>query len=261
MKMIRRSLIGILFAAVAVLAALPALSKAQTPPPAGSTLIAESDALYTQRADLAKAKEGLSKLGEALAAKEDAYSAYWRMSRLSYWIGDHTADKEAKKKIFSDGIDFAKKAIALDTNKPDGHFWLGVNYGVYGEVKGVLKSLSLVGPIKSEMRRVIEIDPSYDNGGADRVLGRVYHEVPGIAGGSEKKSLEHLLKAVQFGPRVGLNLLYLADTYESLDRIEDARKALETIVNMEPMPDLLPETATEKAQAIERLGKKPYKTK
>ena len=261
MKMIRKPLIGILFVAVAVLVTLPALSKAQTPPPAGSTLVAESDVLYTQRADLTKAKEALAKLEQALDAKEDAYSAYWRMSRLSYWIGDHTPGNDAKKPIFSSGIEYAKKAIQLDTNKPDGHFWLGVNYGVYGEAKGKLKSLSLVGPIKSEMRRVQEIDPAYDHGGADRVLGRVYHELPGIAGGSEKKSLEHLLKAVEYGPRVGLNLIYLADTYESLDRIEDARKALETVVNMEPMPDLLPETAEEKAQATERLGKKPYKKK
>ena len=214
MKIIRKPSIGVLLLAVAAVAALPALVKAQTPAPAGSTLIAESDALYTERADLAKAKEALSKLEQALTAKEDAYSAYWRMSRLSYWIGDHTADKEAKKKIFSEGIDYAKKAIALDTNKPDGHFWLGVNDGVYGEAKGVLKSLFLVGPIKSEMRRVIEIDPTYDHGGADRVLGRVYHEVPGISGGSEKKSLEHLLKAVEYGPRDGLKILYLADTYE-----------------------------------------------
>jgi tetratricopeptide (TPR) repeat protein len=255
-------IIGILFLAAAALAALPAPAGAQTPAPDGSTLIAESDALYGQRADLDKAKEALVKLEQALAAKEDAYSAYWRMSRLCYWIGDHETTNDAKKQIFSSGIEYAKKAIELGPDKPDGHFWLGVNYGVYGEAKGKLKSLSLVKPIKEEMRRVLEIDPAYDHGGADRVLGRVYHEVPGIAGGSEKKSLEHLTKALEYGPHVGLNLLYIADTYLSLDRVEDARKALETLVNLEPMPELIPETTSEKAEATVRLGKKPFnKTK
>jgi hypothetical protein len=108
------------------------------------------------------------------------------------------------------------------------------------------------------MRRVLEIEPAYDRGGADRVLGRVYHEVPKIAGGSEKTSLEHLLKAVEYGPRVGLNLLYLADTYISLDRVDDARRTLETILTMEPYPDLLPETEEERAQARERLARKPF---
>ncbi len=125
----------------------------------------------------------------------------------------------------------------------------------------MLKSLSLVKPIKEAMRRVLEIDPAYDRGGADRVLGRVYHEVPKFAGGGEKKSLEHLLKSVEYGPRVGLNLLYLADTYISLDEFDKARETLETILTMEPYPDLLPETEEERAQARERLAKKPFKTK
>ncbi|HPW18436.1 MAG TPA: hypothetical protein PLP83_08675 [Candidatus Aminicenantes bacterium] len=92
-------------------------------------------------------------------------------------------------------------------------------------------------------------------------LARVYHELPGFAGGSEKTSLEHLLKSVEYGPRVGLNLIYLADTYISLGRVGDARRTLETILTMEPYPDLLPETEEERAQARERLERKPFKTK
>jgi tetratricopeptide (TPR) repeat protein len=237
--------------------AIPAF--AQTP--STSPLVQQGDELYTQRADLAKAKEAQAKYEAALAAKEDDYGASWRLARILYWIGDHTPDNGAKKALFQQGIDHAKRAIELDPNKADGHFWLGVCYGVYGEAKGVLKSLFLVKPIKAEMRRVLELDPAYDRGGADRVLGRVYHEVPGIAGGSEKTSLQHLLKAVEYGPRVGLNLLYLADTYIALDRVEDARKTLETILTLEPLPDLLPETKEEQAQAQERLAKKPFKTK
>jgi tetratricopeptide (TPR) repeat protein len=253
-----KAAVAVLFFSVAAPAALPALSAAhgQAAPPA--SLIRQSDDLYVERADLTKAKAALAKLDEAVAAKEDPYGAYWRMSRLCYWIGDHTPGNDAKKQIFLQGIEYAKKAIALGPDKPGGHFWLGVCYGVYGEAKGKLKSLSLVKPIKEEMRRVLEIDPAYDRGGADRVLGRVFHEVPGIAGGSEKRSLEHLLKAVGYGPRVGLNLLYLADTYISLDRVEEARKTLESILTLEPLPDLVPETAEEQAQAREKLGRKPF---
>ena len=228
---------------------------------ATNTLLQQGDDLYAQRGDLAKAKEALAKYQAALAAGEDAYGVNWRLARVEYWIGDHTADKTVKKQIFQQGIDHAKKAIELGPNKVEGHFWLGVCYGVYGEAKGILKSLALVKPIKEAMRRVLEIDPAYDKGGADRVLGRVYHEVPGIAGGSEKKSLEHLLKAVEYGPRVGLNLLYLADTYISLDQIEKARETLEYILTMEPEPELIPETTEEREQARQRLEGKQFKKK
>jgi len=229
--------------------------------PVPDSLTAQGDALYVERAVLAKAKEARAKYEAALAAGEDAFEASWRLSRICYWIGDHTGAKDLKKTILLQGVEHAKKAVELDPNRPEGHFWLGVCYGVYGEAKGVLKSLALVKPIKESMRRVLAIDPAYDRGGADRVLGRVYHEVPGFAGGSEKLSLEHLLKAVEYGPRVGLNLLYLADTYISLDRVDDARKTLDTILTMDPLPDLLPETAEEREQARERLERKPFKKK
>jgi tetratricopeptide (TPR) repeat protein len=223
------------------------------------TLVQQGDDLYAQRGDLAKAKEALAKYQAALPAGEDAYGVNWRLARVEYWIGDHTPDNNVKKQIFQQGIDYAKKAIELAPDKVEGHFWLGVCYGVYGEAKGVLKSLALVKPIKEEMRRVLEIEPAYDKGGADRVLGRVFHEVPGFFGGSEKKSLEHLLKAVEYGPRVGLNLLYLADTYISLDQIEKARETLEYILTMEPEPELIPETEEERVQARQRLEGKKFK--
>jgi tetratricopeptide (TPR) repeat protein len=236
-------------------------SQPATLAPVPDSLTAQGDALYVERAVLAKAKEARAKYEAALAAGENAFEASWRLARVCYWIGDHTGAKDLKKTIFLQGVEHAKKAVEIDPKRPEGHFWLGVCYGVYGEAKGVLKSLALVKPIKESMRRVLEIDPAYDRGGADRVLGRVYHEVPGFAGGSEKKSLEHLLKAVEYGPRVGLNLLYLADTYISLDRVEDARKTLETILTLEPLPDLIPETAEEREQARERLERKPFKKK
>jgi tetratricopeptide (TPR) repeat protein len=252
---------ALILAAILIVLAISALPAAAARPQAAASLIAQGDALYAERADLAKAKEARTKYEAALAAGEDAYEANWKLSRICYWIGDHTGAKDLKKTILLAGVDYAKKAIELNPGKPDGHFWLGVNYGVYGEAKGILKSLSLVKPIKAAMNRVLELDPAYDRGGADRVLGRVYHEVPGFAGGSEKTSLEHLLKAVEYGPRVGLNLLYLSDTYVSLNRVDDARKALETLLSMEPLPDLLPETAEERVQAQERLDRKPFKKK
>jgi tetratricopeptide (TPR) repeat protein len=248
-------------ALILLILSLSAFAAPATPPQAPGSLIAQGDALFMERADFLKSKEARSKYEAALAAGEDAFEASWRLSRVCYWIGDHTGAKDLKKTVLLAGIEHAKKAIELNPNKPEGHFWLGVCYGVYGEAKGVLKSLSLVKPIKEAMRRVLEIDPAHDRGGADRVLGRVYHELPGFVGGSEKTSLEHLLKAVEYGPRVGLNLLYLADTYISLNRIDDARKALEAILTLEPYPDLLPETAEERDQARQRLERKPFKTK
>lgn len=219
------------------------------------------DALFELRGDLSKAKEALQAYREALVEGEDVYGACWRLARAEYWIGDHTGDKGEKKRIFEMGIYHAKRAVQADTGRPEGHYWLGVLYGVYGEAKGVLKSLSLVRPIKAEMNAVLAIDPAFDAGGPDRVLGRVFHELPGFAGGSKEKALEHLLKSKEFGPRVGLTRIYLADTYLALDKIQEAREELEFVLAMEPDPKLVPETAEEKEMARARLGQKEFKGK
>jgi tetratricopeptide (TPR) repeat protein len=228
------------------------------------SLIAVGDELYAQRLDLAKAKEALAKYQEALIAGENKYEAYWKMARAEYWIGDRSENNNEKKAIFQQGIYHAKKAVELEPNKVDGHFWLGVNYGVYGEARGVLKSLFLVKPIKQEMNKVLELDRGYEAGGADRVLGRVYYKLPGFAGGDKQKSLEHLLKSVELGPADGLTRLYLADTYLALDQVEKARAELEFILNMEADPNdpsQVAELPGHKEQAKKMFEKKEFRKK
>ncbi|HVP89813.1 MAG TPA: TRAP transporter TatT component family protein [Terriglobales bacterium] len=239
----------------ALLGALPARSQAIGP------LTQQGDDLYEQRGDLAKARAALDKYQDALLAKEGDYEVYWRMARVEYWIGDHAAAKDEKVKLFGLGVYHGKKAVALEPGKPDGHYWLGVNYGSYGEVKGVLKSLSLVGPIKAEMNKVLAINQAYEDGGADQLLGRLYYELPGIAGGSNKKSLEHLLKSKELGPRVGLTRIYLADTYLDMGEVQKAREELEYVIAMAPDPRLIPETTQEKEMARKKLAGKEFAKK
>ena len=225
------------------------------------SLAQQGDDLYELRGNVAKAKEALAKYQDALLQKEDDYGVYWRMARVEYWIGDHAASKDEKVKVFGQGVYHGKKAIALEPGKPEGHYWLGVNYGSYGEANGIFKSLSLVGPIKGEMNKVLAIDPSFEDGGADQLLGRMYYELPGLFGGSNKKSLEHLLKSRELGPRVGLTRIYLADTYLALGDVEKARAELEFVVAMEPDPRLIPETAQEKDMALAKLKGKEFAKK
>jgi tetratricopeptide (TPR) repeat protein len=196
-------------------------------------LIAQADKLYAEMKDMAVAQEALAKYREAAVNAEDKYEVFWKLSRIFYYIGSRTESKKEKKVIFGQGIYYAKKAIVLEPEKPDGHFWVGVNYGVFGEAKGVLKSLSLVKPIKEAMNKVIELDRGYEDGGPDRVLGRVYFKLPGFAGGSKKKSLEHLLKSKELAPNDALTRCYLADTLLTHKEVEKAREELEYVLSME----------------------------
>ena len=221
-------------------------------------LIARGDRLYAEMKDMAAAQEALAKYREAAVKAEDKFEVFWKLSRILYFIGSRTDSKKEKKVIFGQGIYYAKKAVALESEKPDGHYWLGVSYGSFGEAKGVLKSLSLVKPIKEAMNKVIELDRGYEDGGPDRVLGRVYFKLPGFAGGSRKKSLEHLLKSKELGPNDALTRCYLADTLLSHKEVDKAREELEYVLGMESDPRWISGVDDCKEDAKKMLQKKAF---
>ncbi len=224
-------------------------------------LIAQGDKLYAEMKDMATAQEALSKYREAAAKAENKFEAFWKLSRIFYYIGIRTKSKKEKKVIFGQGLYYGKKAVALESEKPDGHYWLGVSYGVYGHTRGVLKSLSFVKPIKEAMNKVIELDRGYEDGGPDRVLGRVYFKLPGFAGGSKKKSLEHLLKSKELAPNDPLTRCYLADTLLSLKEEDKAREELEYVLSMESDPRWIAGVDAQKKDAKKMLQEKVFTEK
>ena len=202
-------------------------------PQTADELIVKADQLCGEMKDMETAKEAEELYHRSLGLTENKYGVYWRLSRILYYIGEHTEKKKEKKGIFARAVYYAEKAVEQEPEKPDGHYWLGVNHGKVGETRGVLKSLSLVKPIKNAMNKVIELDRSYEDGGPDRVLGRVFFKLPGFAGGDKKKSLEHLLKSKEYGPEDAVTRIYLAETYLALKEKDKAREELNYVMNME----------------------------
>ena len=179
------------------------------------------------------------------AATEDpaSYEARWEGARAAYYYGTYVrtdAPDAEKMAIFDRGINLAKEAVALSPKGVEGHFWLGVLYGVYGEAKGIFKSLSLVPEIKQEMQTCLELDPAVEGWGPDRVLGRMYHKLPFFKGGDEKKSAAHLEKSLAGAPTNALTRLYLAETYRSDGRKADADPAAQGDRRHDPRPALDP---------------------
>lgn len=224
-------------------------------------LIAQGDEMYQSMKDMATARKALALYREALNKAENKYDGLWRIARMHYYIGVHTEGKKERRNLFSQGVYWADRAIELEPERPDGYYWQGVNNGKYGEVRGVLKSLFLVGPIKDAMNKVIELDRSYEDGGADRVLGRVYFKLPGFAGGSKDKSLEHLEKSKELGPEDALTRIYLAETLIKFDEVEKARAELEYVLSMEDDDRWVSGVAECKELARELLKEKKFRKK
>ena len=230
----------------------------QQEPPKGGELIQQADAAYALRADPVKAKEAMDLFKAAAQADPKSYEAQWEGAKACYFYGEYTrseASDSEKMAIFQDGIDRAKVAVALSPKGAEGHFWLGVLYGVYGEAKGIFKSLAMVPDIKAEMATCMELDPSVEGYGPGRVLGRMYYRLPWFKGGDNKKSIEYLEASLKGEPANALTRLYLAETYKSEGMKDKAIEQVKTIISMTPDPRWEAEHPSIKARA-EKLLKK-----
>lgn len=158
---------------------------------------------------------------------------YGLLSEINYWLGEYAEDAEDKVAFFEEGVECGKTGVGINEDSLEANFWLCVNYGSFGQEKGIMQSLALITPIKEAAEKVIELDESYFYGGAWRVLGRLYHKAPGFpfSIGNTKKAIECLEKAVELGPKFYLNRLFLAEAYISNRDKAKAREQLEWILN------------------------------
>jgi tetratricopeptide (TPR) repeat protein len=202
--------------------------------------IAQADELYGQRADVMKVRQGLIALRQAAAEHPTNYELAWRVAKYNYYLGGHTSDETEQEKAFHDGTEAGKLAVKLNNDRPEGHFWLGANYGGNAEIS-TLAGLAEIEDIKREMEAVLKIDESFQSGSAYMALGQVYLKAPRILGGDVSKAIEYLEKGLKFGPNNALLRLRLAQAYAEANRNEDARRELKVLFESQPSPGYEPE--------------------
>lgn len=213
-------------------------------PPADSASatkeVSNADQFYGQRADLNQLRQGIISLRQAQTLDPANYDAAWKLSKFNYYLATHTDDGKERDNAFRDGVLAGKAAIQLQNGKPDGHFWLGANYGGAAEQSSI-GGLATLSDIKGEMETVLRLDEGYQNGSAYMVLGLVYLNAPGIVGGDPKKAVEEMEKGLHFGEPNAFLHLHLAEAYKKVGRNDDARRELKKIISMTPDPNYLPE--------------------
>jgi tetratricopeptide (TPR) repeat protein len=254
-----RSAIVIAIAVVAI--ATPSCrwrSSAIAPPTANtseapSSLIARADQLYSQREDLRQLEQGIVLLRQAAAAEPNNYEANWRLAKFNFYLASHT-EGDYKERAFKDGANAGKTAVALQPDKPDGHFWLGANYGGALEAE-TITGLASIGDVRSEMETVLKQDEGYQDGSAYMVLGLLDLKSPKIVGGDPQKAVSEFEKGLQFGKGNAFLRLHLAEAYAAVGRNSDAQQQLNAILSLTPDPNYLPELKEAQAQARQLLEK------
>ena len=257
--------------------------------------LATADAAWARRAEGAKGGTAAPAATEALvtacrsavAAEPKSIPARWRLMRALYFQGEHaTTGNDAKKTVFDEGKRLGEETLDLvrreagvaggrDLTKatpvelvpwvkgrPEvtaAFLWSGVNWGkwalAYGKTAAARQGAAA--KIRDLATAVVRLDPSFEDGGGYRVLGRLHHQTPSIpfvtGWASRTEALANLRLAAQAAPRNFVNRLYLADAtwdYEK-ERRAEARKMLEGLVAEPPTAAFAVEDA--RAQEDARL--------
>jgi tetratricopeptide (TPR) repeat protein len=204
--------------------------------------VAKATEAYGARSDLAKAREAVNIMELAQKANPQDYDAAWTLAQYAFYLANHTPEKSDRKEIFNKGIKAGEAAVALNANKPEGHFWLGANLGGRAQIS-IMDGASDADEIRQHMQAVIKIDPSFQSGSAYMALGQVDLETPRLMGGDPPAAVKTMESGLKYADNNALYHLRLAQGYLAVDRKEDAKKQIEYLQAMKPNPDFLPEHA------------------
>jgi tetratricopeptide (TPR) repeat protein len=227
---------------------------ASGPPPALLMPQADADALYAARENLPSARQAEAIWAARLAANAEDFEAAWKLARARYWIGGRAPAHERKPALEA-GIEAGRAAVRTQPQRPEGYFWIAANMGALAESFGLRQGIRYRGEIKSMLLKVLELDPRFQQGSADRALGRWYFKVPGLFGGSKKKSEEHLRRSLTYGPDSTISHYFLAETLLELGRRAEARDALQRVLDVPIDPEWGPEDREFKEKARGLLAK------
>jgi len=201
---------------------------------------------------MTKARTAVTILRQAHAADYGNYEAAWKLARAAFFVGDRTDNDTERDDMFREGTLAGKAAVQLQPNKPEGHFWLGANYGGTA-AHSTLSNLSSFQDIKGEMEAVLKLDESYQGYSAYLGLGRLYLQAPKVLGGDVGKAIDYLEKGLKLNPNNTVMRFHLAEAYEANNRDAEARKEIETIIATTPDPKYIAEhkMAVDKAKKLQ----------
>ena len=107
-----------------------------------SVLMREGDALWVKRKDIEKARASIDSYKKVLEVDAKSYEAYWKIARAYFYLGDLLPETKEMRdqhiKLGLEGMQYAKKAVELNPQGVEGHYYYTLTW-----VSTALVSVSL----------------------------------------------------------------------------------------------------------------------
>ena len=194
-----------------------------------------------------------------LTPESDKDAALYLLKSYYYKAEFAVQNKEEKKGVFNLGKTLGEKYIEKFPDSPEFRYWYLVNLGSWAQVYGILTAAreGVSDLMKIHSEKIIELDPTYRNGGGYFMLGAVHYKSPYIpfllSWPDNDEAIKYLQLAVETGKAEMNQKNYLAQAVNKNGQHDKARKLLTEVINTEPDPANLVEDLDDIKEAKQLL--------
>jgi len=147
--------------------------------------LAEADRIFDQ-GGMENYKKSIDLYLKAVEQQPDDFEANWKCARAYREYADKAKKSgvEGWKDICAQygkaGMQYAKKAIELKPERPEGYYYYGLNVGIYSDGVSILTALSegLKDKTQQSFEKAYAINKMYKEGGPMLALGRFWAVLP-----------------------------------------------------------------------------------
>tara|TARA_Y100001970_G_scaffold134581_1_gene165688 strand:- start:8920 stop:9684 length:765 start_codon:yes stop_codon:yes gene_type:complete len=190
------------------------------------------------RADSKPIDSAIGYFERAIKIKEHELEAGVFLLKCYYFKGKHVADSDKdRKSIYNLGKALAEKLIIIYPESAAIRYWYLVNLGSWAEVYGTLAAAreGVADIMREQSKKIIDIDPYYENGGGYFMLGAVHLKSPKIpfflSWPDNKKAVDYLTKAFNTGQRTPSQTVYLARALKKTGNKKEAKQLLLDLID------------------------------
>jgi tetratricopeptide (TPR) repeat protein len=200
-------------------------------PPPLPQVLSRIDQLHTRRDDRAANAEEQSLVQAALARAPRDFGVLWRAARHYFWLADDPGQSsEQRSRAGKDCWDIAERAIVVNPNRVEGHYWAAVCMGNYALGLGIVRALSqgMEGKFRERLGRATQLDGRYEHGAIEIAWGRFFDKLPWPKRDRDEAQA-HLRRAIEINSMNLRARVYLASSYLDQDRVPEAKRLLDEV--------------------------------
>src|SRR4030095_7585579 len=123
-------------------------------------VIGRADELYQRRAEPGAVREAVMILSGARGGAA-RYEVQWRLSRTLFFLGQESGPRESGVQLFSAGVAAGERAVALNSERVEGHFWVGVNLSLLAGATRGLRGARAMHWARGELKLAVGIHESF----------------------------------------------------------------------------------------------------